>query len=37
MLVDLNNGSLPWFGQDTRDKTAELKEHLIENEYMHVS
>uniref|UniRef100_A0A1I8B581 Protein kinase domain-containing protein n=1 Tax=Meloidogyne hapla TaxID=6305 RepID=A0A1I8B581_MELHA len=35
MLVDLNNGSLPWFGQDTRDKTALLKEYLIENEYMH--
>ncbi|KAF7625948.1 Protein kinase domain-containing protein [Meloidogyne graminicola] len=35
MLVDLNNGSLPWFGQDTRDGAAVLKEYLIESEYMH--
>uniref|UniRef100_A0A1I8B6K7 RFC1 domain-containing protein n=1 Tax=Meloidogyne hapla TaxID=6305 RepID=A0A1I8B6K7_MELHA len=35
MMVDLNNGSLPWFGQDSRDYTAQLKEYLLENEYMH--
>jgi serine/threonine protein kinase len=37
MLVDLNNGSLPWFGQETREKTGTLKKYLIESEYMHVS
>ncbi|CAK5024340.1 unnamed protein product [Meloidogyne enterolobii] len=35
MMVDLNNGSLPWFGQENREHAAVLKEFLIESEYMH--
>uniref|UniRef100_A0A1I8BDQ9 Protein kinase domain-containing protein n=1 Tax=Meloidogyne hapla TaxID=6305 RepID=A0A1I8BDQ9_MELHA len=35
MLVDLIHGSLPWFGQQPREKIALLKEHLIDSEYMH--
>lgn len=37
MLVDLIHGSLPWFGQQPREKIALLKEHLNDSEYMHVS
>uniref|UniRef100_A0A915N319 Protein kinase domain-containing protein n=1 Tax=Meloidogyne javanica TaxID=6303 RepID=A0A915N319_MELJA len=35
MLVDLIHGSLPWFGQQPREKIALLKEHLNDSEYMH--